>query len=148
MKKEFIAMSIACTTLISGCATPFRDYEGTANRVALANICEREGHISKEAFASYASFQFGEYASQWTVDRAQLQSMYLTEVERTAKWRPSTARETEQLRLNCAEISTVAMRVSPKARATQQEPAPIYKINPVQTTNCMTTYGWTRCTTN
>lgn len=147
MTPSRLLLLFTCLTLLSGCATPFRDYEGTAQRVALANICEREGHISKEEFSNYASFQLGEYASQWTVDHAKLQSMYLTEMERTANWKPATMRESEQLRLNCAQVATVAQRVAPKSSPLIL-PSNKDLYRPPQTTNCMTTYGWTRCTTN
>lgn len=145
MKKLVIAIASAC--LLSACATPFRDYEGTANRVALANICEKEGLISNEAFSHYASFQFGEYPRQWIVDEGKLRSMYLSTIDRSGNWRPRTEREREEFRLNCAQIATVAQRVRPSASA-QQQIAPTNTYTPPTTTNCMTTYGWTRCTTN
>lgn len=147
MTSNRLLLLLVSFTALSGCATPFQDYEGTSQRVALANICERQGHISKEAFASYASFQFGGYASQWTVDQARLQSMYLTEVERSANWKPGTIRESEQLRLNCAQIATVAQRVAPNS-SPPQPASPSNQYRPPQTTNCLTTNGWTRCTTN
>lgn len=133
--------------LLSACATPFKDYEGTSKRVALANICEKEGLISTQAFSNYASFQFGEYARQWIVDEQKLKSMYFEEVERSANWKPSTPKEKEEMRLYCGQIATVAERVRPGANA-QQSQSTGYTYTPPKTTNCMTTYGWTRCTTN
>lgn len=147
MIQNKFTLLIASACLLSGCATPFKDYEGTAKRVALANVCEREGFISYEAFSNYASFQFGEYARQWTVDEGKLKSMYLHEAERSANWKPRIQSETEQLRLSCGQIATVAQRVRPGGGA-QQQSVPTYQYTPQQTTNCMTTYGWTRCTTN
>lgn len=146
IKKKFTLL-IASACLLSGCATQFKDYEGTAKRVALANICERERFISYEAFSNYASFQFGEFAHQWTVDEEKLKSMYLHETEKYANWKPSIQSETEQLRLNCGQIASVAQRVRPGNGAKQQS-EPAYQYTPPRTTNCMTTYGWTRCTTN
>jgi len=138
---------ILTASLLSACATQFKDYEGTSKRVALANVCEREGLISKEAFSHYASFQFGEYARQYIVDEQKLRSMYFEEVERSANWKPTTLKDREEIRLHCAQIATVAARVRPGANS-QQSQSSGYTYTPPKTTNCMTTYGWTRCTTN
>lgn len=143
LKTSLISASLA---LLSGCASQFQDYEGTAQRVALANICEREGYLSYEAFSSYSSFQFGGYAHQWIVDQNKLNSMYLNEVQRSSSWKPSTQREQEELKMRCAEIATVAQRVSPN-NAAQQQNSSSYQYTAPKTTNCMTTYGYTRCTT-
>jgi hypothetical protein len=146
MRKIGICVAIISAALLAGCATPFRDYEGTAKRVAVANLCEREGMISSEAFSYYSSYQFGEYAQQWEVDKQRLQSMYFDELKRLEYWKPQTSMDKEQLKLRCGEITTVAQRVRPGNRAPTQQPEFIFKAP--STTNCFTTNGWTRCTTN
>ena len=143
LKASLISVSILS---LSGCASQFQDYDGTAKRVALANICEREGYLSYEAFSSYSSFQFGGYAHQWIVDENKLNSMYLNEVQRASNWKPSTQREQEELKMRCAQIATVAQRVSPN-NAAQQQNSSSYQYTAPKTTNCLTTYGYTRCTT-
>lgn len=147
MKTHKYLIALVSTSLLVACATPFKDYEGTAKRVAIANICEREGYVSNEAFSHYASFQMGEYPRQWIVDEQKLRTMYFSEVEKSADWKPRTQSEREQFRLMCAQVATVAERVRPNA-STQQQRVPENSYTPPKTTNCLTTYGWTRCTTN
>lgn len=137
---------ILSSVLLVACATPFNDYEGTAKRVAVANVCEREGMISSETFSYYSSFQFGEYAQQWETDNQRLQSMYFDELSRLENWKPQTSRDKEQLKLRCGEITTVAERIRPGNRAPAKSPE--FTFKPPTTTNCYTTMGWTRCTTN
>ena len=146
MNNQKIILTLVAGCLVAACATPFKDYEGSAKRTAIANVCEREGYISSEAFSYYATFQMNDYPRQWTVDEQKLRSMYFEEVEKSSGWKPSPS-EREQLKLMCAQIATVAERVRPKA-STQQQRASEYSYTPPKTTNCMTTYGWTRCTTN
>ncbi|MHB8948751.1 MAG: hypothetical protein ACYC4S_06775 [Rhodoferax sp.] len=142
-------LSIAALSsgLILGCATPFNDYEGTAKRVAMANLCESKGFISSNAFSNYASYQFGEYAHQnmQIVDDNKLRQIYLNQVKIFRNYNITDA-DLENIKINCAEISTVAQRVNPSA--VQQRSSPSYLYTPPVTANCMTTYGWTRCTTN
>ena len=142
-----IFVSLTGFAMLSGCATPFTDYNGTAKRVAIANLCEREKFISTSEFNSYAAFQFGEYAHQnmQIVDMPKLQSMYLNELEQGTKLMANASqRDREQLRLNCAQIATVAQKVAPG----RNSPAPQLVPTAPTTTNCMTTQGWTRCTSN
>ncbi|HRH04466.1 MAG TPA: hypothetical protein PK702_01440 [Burkholderiaceae bacterium] len=133
--------------LSAGCATNFNDYEGASQRAAVANICQKQGLISADDFAHYAELQMGWGARQnmTIVDDGKLRQMYLQKVETFGRWEPRDPSEFERFRLNCAQISVVASRV--RGYATQPiQNAPSY--TPPITTNCMTTYGWTRCTTN
>ena len=137
----------ALTTLIaSGCATQFNDYEGASNRAAVARICQQQGFITSDDFAHYSALQMGWGPRQnWTiVDDNKLQTMYLQKVEQYSRWKPNSSAEVERFKLQCADISVVASRVR-NAGATATQSVPAY--TPPTTTNCMTTYGWTRCTT-
>lgn len=138
-------LTIASISLLAACATPFPDYDGTAKRVAFANLCERQGLISYEAFSYYSSYQFGEYAKQWQVDSQRLQSMYFEEVKKFDGWTAQTPRIQEQLKLNCGQIATVAERVRPSNQVQTKPTEFTYK--PPVTTNCVTMMGTTRCTT-
>ncbi|WP_372739789.1 hypothetical protein [Neptunomonas sp.] len=122
----------------------FQDYKLTANRTALANVCERQGFITKDQFSYYATFQMNEYPEQWIVDKEKLQRMYFSKLEEIKKVDFEAAELQEELKLNCAKIAVAAERVKPN-RNTQQ-PA-LQSTNPT-TTNCFTTSGYTRCTTN
>lgn len=134
-------LPIAC--LIAACASPhFSDYEGTAQRVAFANLCEKEGYVSKEQFAAYADFQFGDYARQWTVDDAKLMAMYLQQVEVYKDWQPKTYLTREEVKISCAKIAMVAQRVSNPAPA-----QPMYPVVRPTTTNCVRIGTMTNCTT-
>lgn len=143
MFKVKYVISLSTVLLLSGCATEFRDYEGTSKRVALANVCEREGYITQEQFSYYSSFQMGSYAHQWIVDDNRLRSMYFQELNNLKKQDLKSAEAREYLKLYCGEIATVAARVKPGG--TQQQ---TNQYTPPKTTNCMTTYGWTHCTSN
>ena len=143
MIKTKYAILSSIALLLSGCATEFTDYEGTSKRVALANVCQSEGYITQEQFSYYSSFQMNSYAHQWIVDDNKLRSMYFQEVENLKRHDLNSTESREQLKLYCAEIATVSARVQPGA--TQQQS---YQYTPPTSTNCMTTYGWTHCTTN
>lgn len=143
----FTFAGIIGSIALVGCATPFKDYDGTAKRVAIANLCEREKLISTSEFNSYASFQFGEYAHQnyQIVDMPVLEAKYVLELEQGTKWLANASQfDRERLRLNCAEVATVAQRVAPG----RSSAAPQFIVPRATTTNCLTTQGWTRCTTN
>lgn len=133
--------------LTVGCATNFNDYEGASQRAAVANICQRQGLITANDFAHYAELQigWGPRQNMTIVDDAKLRDMYLQKVERLVRWEPRNSAELEQFRLQCAHVSVVASRVR-GAGSPPSQSAPIY--TPPITTNCTTTYGWTRCTTN
>lgn len=134
--------------LLTGCASRPFDYEGIAKRAAIASVCERERLITSGEFSSYTSFQLGEYAGQYSHDPSKLRSMYLDQVQESRKYTFNTDSDRDLLRMHCAEISTVAKRVAPNNNAARQNSSPAYQYQPPTTTNCMTTYGWTRCTTN
>lgn len=131
----------------AGCASKPFDYEGTAHRAAYAGICQREGLITPDEFSSYTSFQLDEYAKQWSHDRRTLEAIYLDQLDQNRKVKINSERDRDELKMNCANISTVAKRVNPNNAARKQS-TPEYQYKPPTTTNCMTTYGWTRCTTN
>jgi hypothetical protein len=111
MKKLLLVL---VTIMMAGCA--FTDYEGTASRAALANLCEKEGLITYQEFSYYTSFQLGEYAHQnnQTVDDNKLKSMYHEKVEDLGRYDWKSSRSQEQLRIECGNISTVAERVRPR----------------------------------
>lgn len=140
--KTILILTAGC--LVAACATPFKDYEGTAQRTAIANLCEKEGYISSEAFSHYATFQMTEYPRQWIVDEQKLRSAYFAEVEKMSGWSISQS-DREKIKLRCAEVATVAERVRPRSGGQQRVPE--YNYTPPKTTNCLTTYGMTRCTT-
>lgn len=121
MKKIFTGTIVAI--FLSGCA--FSDYEGTAKRAALANVCEQEGFISYKEFAYYTSFQMGEYAHQHMnqVDDNKLYSMYQEQVEKINRYDLKSPTNWEDLRTVCAHIAVVAERVRPQNsyQAQQQE---------------------------
>ena len=146
MGKLQITATAISLTILTGCATQFNDYEGTAWRTAVANICQSEGYITQEQFNYYSSFQMGSYAHQWIVDENKLQSMYYDAVNTLKRQDLKDSRTQEQLRLNCGQVATVAERVKPGGTAQQAQQG--YQYTPPTTTNCMTTYGWTRCTSN
>jgi hypothetical protein len=147
MKFTSIAVvSFTSVFFLTGCATPFRDYDATANRAAIANLCEREKLISTQDFNSYVRFQFGEYAHQnmQIVDMPRLKTKYLNEFERGTKFLENASQsDRELLRLRCAQIPSSARVAPSQSAAFPQYFPPIPK-----TTNCMTTQGWTHCTTN
>lgn len=121
MKKLFLSLIVISN--LSGCA--FNDYEGTAQRTALANICEKEGFITYKEFSYYASFQFGEYAHQnmQKVDNSKLYSMYLEEVEKFKRYNLNSPVSRENLRTGCANIAVVAERVRPQNSYQAQQQA-------------------------
>ncbi len=112
LSKLFLGLFLAC--IMQGCA--FNDYEGTAQRAALANICEQEGFVSYREFAYYNSFQLGEYAHQnmQKVDDNKLNSMYLNEVEKFKRYNLKSPESRANLRTTCANVAVVAERVRPK----------------------------------
>lgn len=138
---------LALGLLASGCATDFSDYEGATHRAALANLCEQRGLVSSDDFAHYSALQMGWGARQnmRRVDDQKMRSMYLQKVEQFSRWEPKTESDKQDLRMRCADITVVASRVKGVNSAPSQS-FPAY--TPPKTTNCMTTYGWTRCTTN
>lgn len=144
--KKAVAITLSAS-LIAGCATQFEDYEGSSLRAAVANICQQRGFITPDDFAHYSALQMGWGARQnmTIVDDAKLQSMYLQKVEQFSRWEPRSSTELERFRLRCADISVVASRVRGVGSNSIQS-GPTYRAP--TTTNCMTTYGWTRCTTN
>lgn len=110
-KKVLAAISLIS---LSGCATEFKDYEGTAHRTALANICEQEGFISSSEFYNYSSFQMNGFPSQWIYDKQKLQQMYYDKVDLLKRYSYKDSRSREMLNLECGHIATVAERVRPK----------------------------------
>ena len=133
--------------LMSGCATQFDDYEGSSTRAAVANACQQRELITSDDFAHYSALQMGWGARQnmTIVDDSKLKSMYLHKVAQFRRWEPRNSTELEEFKLRCADISVVASRVRGVGSNSSQS-APVYRAP--TTTNCMTTYGWTRCTTN
>lgn len=132
---------------LAGCASKPFDYEGTARRAAYASFCQREDLITQDEFASYTSFQLGEYADQFTHDSNQLKTRYLDLLDKARRTSINSERERDELKMNCAKIATVAKRVNPNNTAKQQSQSG-YQYKPPTTTNCRTVYGWTHCTTN
>ena len=134
---------LSAALFLSGCATEFRDYDGTSKRVALANICESEGYITREQFSYYSSSQMDLNSSAWIVDRNKLRYMYLQEVNELKNMNLKSEDSIENLKLYCGQIATAAERI--KHDATKQT-VNQYQYSPPKTTNCRTIYGWTHCT--
>lgn len=132
---------------LAGCASRPFDYEGIAHRAAYAGICQREGLITADQFSSYTSFQLNEYASQWSHDQGTLKAIYLDQLEINRKFKINSERDRDELKMDCANISTVAKRVNPN-NAVRQQSSPAYQYKKPLTTDCMTTNGLTTCTTN
>jgi len=130
LKKVFTGTIVVI--FLSGCA--FSDYEGTAQRAALANICEQEGFISYKDFAYYTSFQMGEYAHQnmQQVDDNKLYSMYQNEVEKYNRYDLKSPMSRENLRTGCANIAVVAERVKPQnSYQSQQQESFLSSLNQI-----------------
>lgn len=143
MKLLYFTLILAAA--VAGCATPFTDleYRETISRVSMANICEREKLLKNDDYNVYTAYQLtlGEQ-NRRIVDTAKMQKLYLDDLERvrTLSFIPA---ELDKIRPYCANIGVVAYRI--RQQGTQQIPVWVPRTI---TTNCMTTYGWTRCTTN
>jgi hypothetical protein len=145
--KNTTLVAALAASLMTGCATQFNDYEGSAHRAAVANVCQKRGMITSDDFAHYSALQmgWGPRQNMTIVDDNKLQSMYLQKVEQFNRWGSLSPNDLERLRLQCADISVVSSRL----RGNSSANTPIIPTyTPPTTTNCMTTYGWTRCTTN
>ncbi|MDX9963628.1 hypothetical protein [Desulfobacter postgatei] len=143
-----LVLSLTALFLLSSC-TAFKDYEGTAQRAAIANICQQEGFISYEQFSYYVGFQFGEYAHQnfQKVDDNKLGSMYQAYVEELSRYNLKSDESRRNLHMQCAQILTVAERVKPTGTP-QILTKPNSDSDGPKTTRCFTTGGVTTCTTD
>ncbi|MNC02144.1 hypothetical protein D3C75_495140 [compost metagenome] len=141
---RILAAGLGCL-LLTGCTSqlPEQTYQGIADRTALASICKRENLISQDQFNHYATFQMQEYPSQFSYDPAKLNNMFQARMTQVSTWELS-ATDRSNLDLKCAEIATVADRVSPAGNAGTYS-APSVPVYVPTTTNCLTTYGYTRC---
>jgi hypothetical protein len=124
--------------LLTGCSSTLTEqqYREISTRTAGASICKREGFISANQFNHYVTFQMKTYPSQFNYDPDKLNQMYSA---MKAEADVTVVKDSERTRLElvCADIATVADRVS--SRATAVAPAPT-------TTNCVTNNGYTSCT--
>lgn len=143
--KFFVSFGVAVLIpFISGCATDFDDYAGATNRAAVANMCVKNGLINNDDFSHYVELQMGWGARQnmTIVDDQKMKSMYLANVENFNR-QVITPAVKESLRVECANIAVVASRVRGQT-STPRNSAPAY--TPPRTTNCITNYGYTTCT--
>ena len=142
---RLIATGLGCL-LLTGCISqlPEQEYQAIAYRTAAASICKSEGLISSDQFNHYATFQMQGYPSQFIYDSAKLNDLYRARMAQINS-QPLSDADRSSLDLSCAEIATIAERVRPAggAAAYRAPPAPLYVPT---TTNCLTTYGYTRCT--
>lgn len=141
---RILAAGLSCL-LLTGCISqlPEQQYQAIADRTALASICKSENLISQDQFNYYATFQMQGYPSQFSYDPAKLNNMFQARMAQVST-QTLSATDRSNLDLGCAEIATVADRVSPagNARAYSAPSVPVYVP---ATTNCLTTYGYTRC---
>ncbi len=133
MNKSFLKSLLAPIAVLAlhGCA--FNDYHGTAQRSALANICEQEGFISYKEFAYYISFQMGEYPHQnmKQVDENKLRQMYEDEVEKLKRYNLKSSESQKNLRTACANVAVVAERVRPRNNIQPQQPSVATQVNQI-----------------
>ncbi len=145
MKLLLITLTLAAA--VSGCAAPFTDldYRNTIGRVSIASICQREKLISNDDYNVYTAYQLslGQQNRQ-SVDSNKMQQLYMDELRRlqTVSFTP---KEVDNLRPHCVNVGVVTHRIRQQG---YQQQIPVWIPPPTTTTNCMTTYGWTRCTTN
>lgn len=139
---RLIAAGLGCL-LLTGCSVDLTEqqYQEISTRTAVASVCKREGFISANQFNHYATFQMKGYPSQFNYDPSKLNQMYAA-TKAQADATVVTDSDRSQLELICADFATVADRVSSPAPAVA--PAPVYTPS---NTNCLTTYGYTHCTT-
>lgn len=135
-----------CYLLLTGCMSqlPEADYQRLADKTAVASVCKREGLLDADQFNYFAAFQMQGYPSQFIYDSAKLNDLYRARMAQINS-QPLSDADRSSLDLSCAEIATIAERVRPAggAAAYRAPPAPLYVPT---TTNCLTTYGYTRCT--
>lgn len=146
LRKVFPCLLVS--SLIVGCASgPLREdyYVDGSYRAAFANLCQKYGMVSNEDFGLYASFQMGEYPGQFgAVNKAKMESMYLSEVRRMDGWAPPSESEKSLLRVRCGEVSTVANNL----RRSSSTPAPsIPFFRPPVNTSCYKIGTMTQCST-
>lgn len=143
MKLLFATLTLA---MIAGCASPYTDFEygETISRVSVAGICEREKLLNNDDYNVYTAYQLSlGQQNRRIVDNGRMQKLYMDDLERirTVKFTPA---ELDKVRPYCVNVGVVAHRI--RQQGTQQQ-SPVWVPSTV-TSNCMTTYGWTRCTTN
>lgn len=141
---RLIATGLGCL-LLTGCISqlPEQEYQAIADRTAAASICKSEGLISSDQFNYYATFQMQGYPSQFSYDPAKLNNLYHARMAEVSTQALSSS-DRINMGLFCADVATVADRVNP-ARATGAYSAPSVPVYVPTTTNCLTTYGYTRC---
>lgn len=147
MKAFWYIFLMMIAAFVSGCASqPYRDYDSATSRAAVANMCERKGLVTSEDFAHYSELQMGWGPRQFgSVDSEKMQSLYLEKVAQYKQFEISDESAKERFKMRCAEVTVVASRVKGKNSAPSQS---FPTFTPTKTTNCMTTFGLTRCTTN
>ncbi|WMJ00164.1 hypothetical protein RBU55_01010 [Pseudomonas chlororaphis subsp. aurantiaca] len=141
-----IAITVASTLSLAGCVTqlPESDYQNIATRVAQASICKREQLMSVDQFNHYVVFQTQGYPSQYLYDQAKLGNMVQASLAQAGATVVGEA-DRPVMEMTCANLATVADRVGARVRHTGVEPqSPVYTP---QTTNCITNYGYTTCST-
>ena len=143
---KFLFSTLILTTALAGCATRFTDldYSDTMSRVSMANLCQHQKLLNNDDYNVYTAYQLtlGQQNGR-IVDTARMQKLYMDDLERVRTLR-FTPTELEKVRPYCVNIGMVAHRI----RQQSSQPMPVWTPQPTLTTNCMTTYGWTRCTTN
>jgi len=143
MKRLFALGAVSACLLLSGCVTqlPDNEYQLIANRVSAASVCKREQLITADQFNNYASFQTQTYPGQFQYDAQKLGSVVESTMGLAAS-APVTDADRAKVELVCANIATVADRVRPAGQPVYVPQAPVYTP---QTTNCITNYGYTTC---
>lgn len=136
------ALLFVCALFASCAAQEIKDYDGYAARAALASVCEQRGLVSTTDYAAYMDLQMGWGPRQFgTVNEEKMQAIYRTKVNELSRIEIRSESDKQQFRVACANVTNAAANL--RAGAGRQS-SPTYTA-PI-TTNCVTTYGLTRCT--
>lgn len=139
-----IAITLVSALALTGCVTqlPESDYQFIATRVAQASICKREQMMSIDQFNHYVVFQTQGYPSQYLYDQTKLGNMVQASLMQAGAIEVG---ETERpvMEMTCADLATVADRVG--ARMQPSAAVPQQPVYTPKTTNCITNYGYTTC---
>lgn len=137
-------LALATALALTGCVTqlPESDYNQIAKSVGQASICKREQLMSVDQFNHYVVFQTQGYPSQYVYDPAKLDNMVRSSLGQAGA---TVVGESDRplLEMMCANLATVADRVGARMQPTVTAPqSPTYTP---RTTNCITNYGYTTC---
>lgn len=143
MNAFFKLSLLASFVLLASCAAQeIKDYDGYAARAAVASVCEQRGLVSTADYAAYMDLQMGWGPRQFgTVNDERMQAIYRTKFNELSRIEIRSEADKQQFRVACANVTNAAANL--RAGSARQI-APAY--TPPITTNCVTTYGLTRCT--